>query len=66
MKITIKHTCGHKSRVEVGNGPAREKSARAFDASLENCPNCRQMLRIADEEPAIHELLEDLGMLRSN
>ena len=39
-KITVRHACGHTERVEVGSGPAREKSARAFDASLENCPSC--------------------------
>lgn len=40
-KISVKHECGHTSRVEVGDGTAQSKSAQAFEASLQNCPACR-------------------------
>ncbi len=39
-KVTVKHECGHKSRVEVGDGPAQSKSVVAFRASLELCQDC--------------------------
>lgn len=56
-RVLVLHTCGHKSRVEVGDGTARTKSAVAFEASLCDCPNCTALRCIADKEPVIMELL---------
>jgi hypothetical protein len=40
MRMTVRHDCGHKERVEVGDGTAQSKSARVFQAMLELCPDC--------------------------
>lgn len=39
---TIRHECGHTSRVDVGNGPASSKALIVFQATLRDCPTCEQ------------------------
>lgn len=41
-KMTVRHECGHTSRVDVGDGTAASKSAIVFEATLQNCPACRE------------------------
>lgn len=41
-KVLIVHECGHEGRVEVGDGRAANKGARAFRAGLEPCPACKR------------------------
>ena len=41
-KMTVRHDCGHKSVIDVGDGPAHDKAARVFEATLQNCPACRE------------------------
>ena len=58
-KITVRHACGHTERVEVGDGTARDKSSRAFDAALNDCQSCIIIKKIAEKEPAIAALFTD-------
>lgn len=55
-KLMIRHECGHKSRVDVGDGNAASKSARAFEASLEICQDCRDACPHDGEAQEMYDL----------